>query len=287
METERGQSLETCDRLVRAWIGDVQDAVRSALGSRLVGLYVHGSLAQGSYHPPKSDVDVLVVSAGSLPPDVRRDLGLTLAEVSGRRRPTVGGLELSVVTRDAAARPMYPVPYEVHYGDEHVAQILDSTFDWARQRVDPDLSAHFQSVRESGVALLGPPVHAVFGAVAPAHFEAAVLADLEWLLKAENILVSPFYAVLNCCRILMVRAGAWPGLVPSKEGAGQWALDHVPPAHRPTVDAALAAYRSPARPPAEERRTAGLQWDRDALLAFRDWMRGLGIDGPRPGGTSA
>lgn len=44
--------------------------VQSVLGERLVGLYVHGSLAGGDFDPQRSDVDFLVVTTDELPGQV-------------------------------------------------------------------------------------------------------------------------------------------------------------------------------------------------------------------------
>ena len=63
----------------------LQDGLGDALGDQLVGLYLSGPLAQGGFHPPSSDLDVLVATAGVLD------------------EPTVGRLaDLHAVLRTAA-----------------------------------------------------------------------------------------------------------------------------------------------------------------------------------------
>jgi streptomycin 3"-adenylyltransferase len=39
--------------------------VQSILADRLIGMYVHGSLACGDFNPQRSDIDFLVVAAVS------------------------------------------------------------------------------------------------------------------------------------------------------------------------------------------------------------------------------
>ena len=39
------------------------DLFKEELGSHLVGVYLHGSLAMGCFNPEASDVDLLVVAA--------------------------------------------------------------------------------------------------------------------------------------------------------------------------------------------------------------------------------
>ena len=43
------------DRVVEG----LRDGLGDALGDQLVGLYLCGSLAQGGFHPPSSNIDVL------------------------------------------------------------------------------------------------------------------------------------------------------------------------------------------------------------------------------------
>jgi predicted nucleotidyltransferase len=41
----------------------LRDGLGDALGDQLVGLYLSGALALGGFHPPSSDIDVLVATA--------------------------------------------------------------------------------------------------------------------------------------------------------------------------------------------------------------------------------
>jgi hypothetical protein len=44
----------------------LRDGLGQVLGDQLVGLYLSGSLALGGFHPPSSDIDALVATAGVL-----------------------------------------------------------------------------------------------------------------------------------------------------------------------------------------------------------------------------
>ena len=44
----------------------LRDGVVEAVGDRLVGLYLHGSLAMGDFYPPASDIDFHAATAGVL-----------------------------------------------------------------------------------------------------------------------------------------------------------------------------------------------------------------------------
>lgn len=269
-----GQGWPECDEDVRRWVRQIVRHLSAVLGEQHVGTYLHGSLASGSFHPPKSDVDMLFVSDGPLAADRRGAFARTCVALT-RERPLVGSLECSVVTAAAAARPVLDLPYEAHFGDELVDAILGGHLDYGARRTDADLVAHIRALHEFGVCLSGPPIAAVFGAVGRADFMASVGADLRWILEDEHLLESPFYGVLNACRALWLWNRASERWVPTKDEAGVWALGVLPAPLRPTVLDALDAYRDAAPVRVGDRRTGGRRWDRAALLAFRDHIRSL------------
>ena len=274
-----GRRWPDCEPHVREWVERVCGALTGALGPDHVGTYLHGSLASGSFHLPKSDVDVLFVVERPLPPDARRRFARTAVEAT-RSRPTVAGLECSVVLQRELERPRHPMPFEVHFGEDHVPEILEDRVDWTATRTDGDLAAHVQAICEFGVVLAGPPVSAVFRPPRRADFLDAILADSDWIVEDEHILESPFYAVLNLARVLWVLEGASERLVPSKEEAGEWLLRTVPAEHRPVLRTALEVYRDGTPVGPEERRTGGRDWAPAPLLRFRDWGRER-LDGVR------
>ena len=266
-----GQRWPDCEPPVAAFLQRVVDELRDDLGDELVGVYLHGSLALGSYYPPKSDLDLLVL--------VRRALDVAERERASRLfvrlsedRPTLGDVEVSFVTEHAARTFEHPMPFEVHYGCSWNDRIAAGDVDYAENRRDPDLAAHVSSVRESGVALAGPPPPEVFAPVPQADFLDSILGDLEWICEDENILESPYYGVLNACRVLMVLADRGRR-VPSKEEGALWALENLPEEHHAVIRAALEAYRSPEPVNEEDRKTGGRTWGREGLLAFRDFVR--------------
>jgi streptomycin 3"-adenylyltransferase len=102
----------------------------------------------------------------------------------------------------------------------------------------------------------------------------SVRSDVAWALDGDHLLASPFYGVLNACRmLLMLDVGLEQAAAYSKEEGGTWALTHVAPEHRPLVEQTLACYRSDRVVAPNERRIDGHAWDADALRAFRDDVR--------------
>lgn len=267
-----GIGWEDCYPALREWVIETCAGLQTELGPHHVGTYLHGSLAAGSFYPPKSDVDVLFIVDAPLDAETRRQFAIAAA-LANRRRPIIGSLECSVVRQSALTERLHPMPFEVHFGEEWTDDILSNRFDFGVDRTDPDLAAHIQATVEFGVVLAGPEVADVFTAFPRADFVDSIRRDLTWILEGENILESPFYGVLNVARILWVLEAASPRLVPSKAEAGEWLLRVGPDRYRGVIQLALDVYRDPGTVLPAERRTGGRMWPTESLLGFRDWAR--------------
>lgn len=260
MGEDRAQSWNDADPDIRKHVERTVALFTTRLGERVDGVVLHGSLAMGSFRRGVSDLDLLVVADDDLAPERRRDLAHALADLS-ETRPSAGDVELSVVrSRDAAAF-VHPMPFTLHYSKDWYDAIRRDAMDYAAERTDPDLAAHVTVARARGVALLGPPPDVLFAPVPWADYLDSVRGDLEWILDDENIRDNPPYAVLNVCRALELH-DAPEGTIRSKEEGGVWGKAHLPAAFTPLIEQALA-----------RRRGAAATWDREALLALRDWAR--------------
>lgn len=265
------QHFDGCDPDIRAFLDSITVGLRAALDGNLIGVYLHGSLAFGCFYRAKSDLDLLVVVRESLPPLQRRELAQLLLTFSDAR-PLAGDLELSVITERAVRTAVYPMQYELHFSETHRDAIRRDEIDYAADRTDPDLAAHLTVARTRGIALAGSPPASLFDEVPWQAYRDSILADFDWIVEDDNILASPYYGVLNCCRILQALRGG-PGTVTSKEEGGEWALVHLPSAHHALILQALACYRSSEPAPASQRRTGGMEWDAGALRRFRETMK--------------
>src|SRR5215469_10085390 len=76
------------------------------LGENLVGVYLHGSLAMGSFNPDSSDIDFLVVAKEKLPPQKRGEVAVTMIGLS--EKAPAKGLEMSILTIGALRDFRYP-----------------------------------------------------------------------------------------------------------------------------------------------------------------------------------
>ena len=266
-------------------LSNVVRSVRDFLGANLTGVYLHGSLATGSYHRAKSDIDLLVVVRNPVDEDERRHFALLCVSLSDRR-PTMGDIELSVILERHARNFRHPLPFELHYGSDHRPRILIGRQDYSQTGTDRDLAAHCMVVNMRGVRLDDAPIREVFGQVPFEDYLDSILDDLDWILEDDNVLESPHYGVLNICRVFQVLEQG-EGAVPNKKEGAEWALDSLPSGHHSLITQALECYQSEAPVSEAERRTGGLSRVKGELRAFRDYAAkrrrsGAFSAGPRP-----
>lgn len=271
LDTPKPQSWDNCDEDIKSFIDKLVAKLKSYLDNNLVGIYLHGSLAIGSYYRPKSDIDLLVVVHNKLKPPEREIIAKIIAEHS-LSRPTVGDAELSIILTETAKHIPVPVPFEVHYSSKLYEDIMFGNIDYIQDNFDTDLQAHLTWVIQRGVCLMGKPIKETFGNIDWQIFWDGVLDDYQWIISDENILETPFYGVLNICRTLQFFEEQSQELH-SKDEGGEWALKNLPREYHPIIQQALDAYRSPKQVDKLERRTNGEVWDREKLLAFRDYAK--------------
>ncbi len=261
------QKWPDCCPELKNYVNGLTELFRMRLGRLLLGFYLHGSLAMGCWYFPKSDLDFLAVVSRPIPADILKTLGIQVAKYA-ENCPGKGGVELSVVTKEALKSPDLQVPFELHYSPMWHTQVLEGNVDFCKPKRDPDLPAHFAVVRQRGACLYGQAAKELFGPVDWARFRESVLVDIRDLFAGEALLDKPCYGVLNCCRALQLISSPAPECFSKEEGA-LWALKHLPAPFLPLIRQALGEYRgaSPAGDPA-----AG-GWDRDLLVCFCSYVR--------------
>lgn len=166
------------------------EAVRRRLGGRAVGTYLHGSAVLGGFVPGRSDTDVLIVVADDVD---RTALTPVVDELSVNGGCVGTGIELSIVTGEAARTSADPWPFLVHVVTGQAATRVV----WGSERVgDSDLLMHTAVVLAAGVAVSGPPPEQTFGPVD----RPAVLGYLVEELREAVECATPTYTILNACR---------------------------------------------------------------------------------------
>jgi predicted nucleotidyltransferase len=229
-----------CPAPVRRAVEDVVGGFECILGSNLLGIYLHGSLAMDCFNPDRSDIDLLVVTHKGMDVAAKRQVAELLLRHSNAPRP----IEISFVHRAQLHPWQYPTPFDFHYSEDWREQTTDALADgswnlWNNaERRDADLAAHLTITLARGIPLCGPAPRDVFPPVPPADYLDAIWGDI-----AESprwIGDQPVYGVLNLCRVY---AYVRDGLVCSKDEGATWALNATPVEQRVLIAQALRAYR--------------------------------------------
>ncbi|HEY8687077.1 MAG TPA: aminoglycoside adenylyltransferase domain-containing protein [Chloroflexota bacterium] len=271
-ETSLAQHWSNCDPDIHDFLLRVASDCKAMLAKKFVAVYLHGSLAMGSFRRNSSDLDVLCITNDEVGPDQKVTWTEGLLHLSDQR-PTHGDIEVSVV-RNTHLRPfVHPTPYQVHYSAALRPAIESGKCDFSRALFDRDLAAHCRVLRARGVVLEGPPIHSVIGEVSRDAYVDSLLYNLADILNGTRLIDAPVYGILNCCRILAALDSNGPGVLNKEEG-GVWGLAHMPRQHRILVGQALEAQRGRWLVAPRHRMTGGLTWNREAIDSFRDYVVG-------------
>jgi predicted nucleotidyltransferase len=209
--------------------------VKAVLGTRLVGLYVHGSLAYGDFNPQTSDIDFLVVTDGSLPIVTISALKDMHARLFASGLAWSQKLEGAYIPKNDLRRhdPAHdPVPWlgvDGHFAMEQLGS------DWVLQR---------WILREKGIILVGPPLAGLIDPVSADELREAVRCSLsEWwsppFPSPKRFQSGEYqaYAVLTMCRSLHVLEY---GRMASKHKAGRWAMERLDEPWKELIASAMA-----------------------------------------------
>jgi len=99
--------------------------------------------------------------------------------------------------------------------------------------------------------------------------------DFNWIVEGENICESPYYGVLNICRVMQILTDGNEKYLSKYEGA-VWGMENLPNEHIPLIQKALEICASNDLIDEHERKTSGIMWNKAALLSFRDYAREKG-----------
>lgn len=208
------------------------------LDEKLVGIYIHGSLAFGCFNPNKSDIDFLVVVNKAPTIEEKEALIGTLLDSSSKAPQK--GYEMSVVLEKVCRNFVYPTPFELHYSNVHLKRCKDDLREYCTfmKGKDKDLAAHFTIINNVGFTLIGKPISEVFGEVPKKDYLQSIIYDIE---EAEEMIkTNPVYIILNLCRVLAYKE---EGLILSKEQGGVWGMNNLPVKYKSLISKALDNYQ--------------------------------------------
>lgn len=193
------------------------------LKEKLMGIYIHGSIAFHCFHWEKSDIDFLVVVNQKLSLKEKEALIAVLLELDPQCPPK--GLEMSVVLEQVCSPFEYPTPFELHFSNAYKERCRTDLKQYclSMNGVDKDLAAHFTVVRNVGITLCGKDISEVFSDVPKENYLDSIKYDIENAII--DIEENPVYIILNLCRVLAYKKD---GVVLSKEQGGTWGLENLP-----------------------------------------------------------
>lgn len=255
----RIKQAEDCDKdwSITSLLNEITKASKQIFGEKLVGVYLHGSIAMGCFNPKKSDIDLIFVIDKELMDEEKMKFMNVVVKLS--ERAPKKGLELSVVKRKACQEFIYPTPFELHFSPMHLNWFQTDSQGYVKNMkgIDKDLAAHFTVIRECGIVLHGAAIRDVFAEVPRENYLDSIFEDIQ--NAKEDILGDPMYIILNLCRVF---AAVQDYSVLSKAQGGEWGLLHIPPEYHELIHNALESYTSEKE----------MIVDQEKALQFADYM---------------
>jgi len=203
---------------INIMISRLLSEVQSILSASFIGLYLHGSLANGDFNPRSSDIDFLVVTDSNLPIETISNLKDMHAFLFSSRLAWSQKLEGAYLPKgdlrchDPANAPIPWLGMDGHFAFERLGS------DWIIQR---------HILREKGIVVFGPPLMPMIDLVSAEDLREAVRGSLrDWwsppFPSPERFNSDKYqaFAILTMCRSLFVLKF---GAVASKPAAARWA----------------------------------------------------------------
>jgi predicted nucleotidyltransferase len=204
----------------------------------LVGAYLHGSAVLGGLRAD-SDLDVLAVSARETTRAEKQKILSGLLAVSGDRSRGDGRrpIELTIVAASEVRPWQYPPRRDFQYGEWLRERFARGDLDLFRPTIDPDIAILITMVRLGDVTLTGSAAGTTFDEVPQRDLVEALVADIPALI--DDIDSDTRNVVLTLTRIWY---SVVAGRIRSKDAAAEWALERLPPEHRPVLVRAREGY---------------------------------------------
>lgn len=204
---------------IRALLERLRVDIETALGAKLVGLYLVGSLVSGDFDATVSDIDLIAVLATDADATEFAALGALHAAFDADFPYWSGRIEVIYTT----------VEYLQGQHADYVFPITSpgEPFHWRDIHHDDWLLNWFK-LREWGLTLFGPEPQTLVAPIAPETIRRVIREQAE--ATRTRVLESvrrpsQAYAILTTCRALYtLRVGTFP----SKPQAARWAADQLP-----------------------------------------------------------
>ncbi len=219
----------------------IRSKVQQVVDDQLVGMYLHGSLANGGFDE-HSDIDVVFVTNDAVSEQSFSALHTLHTELARLDSPWASQLEVSYIPKDALRRFDRANITHPHLGrgrDEALNR-MDHDVDWIIQR---------HILRERGIVVSGPDPKTLIDPVSSGDLQRAVGEGMR--LWFHPILANPSeisrrgyqsFFVLSLCRMLYTLRY---GEIISKQAAARWAMDALDADWKPLIERALIGRQHP------------------------------------------
>lgn len=232
---------------IKSFLPPVILRIHSILNDNLVGVYLHGSLAMGSFQLGVSDLDLLFVVKEHLSSEEKSRIIDHLNETRQKEK----SVEMSVLIEDVLQNPQYPMAVELRY------DYPDNIF---KNEPDKEVLIHLYETKERGFCIWGKPVGKVFQKIPAKYYLFSILEDLKYTRK--YLLKNPTYWILNACRIT---AFIKERSVLSKLEGGQWGIENLSEKYHNLIEQAMARYQKRVK-------TDQIHWEKEELRDFAKYM---------------
>ncbi|MBZ0282871.1 MAG: DUF4111 domain-containing protein [Anaerolineae bacterium] len=204
---------------VNALLTDLLPQMQQVLGSKLVGLYLYGSLVTGDFDADISDIDLLAAISDDLD-DAAFDALDRMHQALVRKHPGWNGrLEIAYLS-------LYAL--KTFKTQTSPIAVISPGEPFNIKKAGKDWLMNWYMVQSKGITLFGPPPETIIDPTSQAEFIEAVKAHLiAWREYIEHVDNGPYqsYAILTMCRGLYTYTH---GEQVSKQKAAAWAVEEMP-----------------------------------------------------------
>ena len=215
--------------------------VKAILSDQLIGMYLHGSLANGGFDT-YSDIDVIFTTEDAIK-DVTFSLLQSMhSEMAKLASPWATQLEVAYIPEKALR---CPDPATIRY--PHLDRGSGEILHWMAAESDWSILRHI--LRERGIIITGPDPKTLIEPVSPHDLRMAVAQGVPiWftpILENPSEIKKRGYQsffVLTICRMLYTLKH---GEVLPKPAAAQWGMEHLDTTWKQLIERALIGRRNP------------------------------------------
>ncbi|MGV2927655.1 DUF4111 domain-containing protein [Macrococcus capreoli] len=206
-------------KIIEDYIETVSQGINHILQIALIGIYIHGSYAQGTFKWERSDIDMIVLINSELSVKQKNDLlnfFITLKDKGPKKE-----IEISFLNIHKLSEENHPYSYEFHYSpywynnyEKNKWQVTTNI-----EKKDPDLASHIMNLRTKGIVVYGPVIKDVFPVVTAQEFIDSLMYD-EADAPLNNV-----DTIMNLCRSYYYHE---KGVLISKLEGLNWMKDNTP-----------------------------------------------------------